>query len=114
MEKPVVDINRNVKLVLVPEWTDKIPHIHRTYQEPGHSVFDDGSLWFACPGCGQVGGITVGMDAKPESKPSWQKMEGDPADPTTWSTVPSIHCVGCCGWHGWLTKGVYCHKAFGQ
>lgn len=81
------------------------------FAEPGlcqrFAVQDNGCvLHHTCPGCGRFGGISIGFGQKPKS-PSWQLMSGDPADPTTWTLAPSIHCVGCCGWHGYLRNGVF-------
>lgn len=105
-----VDPKRVTKLVLCQEWEGKTPHVHCTIQEPGLGVWDAETdcLFFACPGCGKVGAVRVGMKEKPARSPSWQLMEGDPVNPSSWSLMPSIHCIGCCGWHGWLTKGVFC------
>ena len=63
-------------------------------------------LVFACPGCGQVGGIRVGED-KPEPSPSWKIESGKREDAASLTLSPSINCVGCCGWHGYLTAGVF-------
>lgn len=63
-------------------------------------------LVMACPGCGRVSGMRVGLGAKPADSPSW-RLDGNPDDPKTWTLSPSIHCKGCCGWHGYLKNGVY-------
>ena len=63
-------------------------------------------LYFACPGCGQFGGIRVG-NPKPPETPSWLIVSGDKKDPTTLTLSPSIHCISCCGWHGYLQSGIF-------
>src|SRR5262249_35745726 len=63
-------------------------------------------IMFTCPGCGQWGGVRVGHP-KSSPSPSWDIVSGDPADATTLTLAPSIHCVGCCGWHGYLRNGVF-------
>lgn len=77
------------------------------YQEPGKTQARwEGSLTFACPGCGRVGSIAIGSP-KPEEKPSWSIDSGDLITLTNLTLSPSIHCVGCCGWHGYLKNGVF-------
>lgn len=90
----------NVPAVLVPEYRDGL--------EPGSCVWhpERNRLSFACPGCGLFGGILCGKP-KPAERPSWDIVKGDPADPSTLTLSPSIHCVGCCGWHGYLQNGVF-------
>lgn len=67
---------------------------------------EDRRLGFCCPGCGRWGAVLVG-NPKPVTRPSWEATDGDPADPTTLTLSPSIHCVGCCGWHGYLRGGAF-------
>lgn len=74
--------------------------------EPHVGDQDNSFLTFACPGCGQVGGILVGHP-KPQHSPSWDVAGGSLADPLTLTLNPSINCVGCCGWHGYLRGGVF-------
>ncbi len=65
-----------------------------------------GRLHFACPGCGQLGGINCGHP-KPAQGPSWDIVGGKPEDPASLTLVPSILCQSCCGWHGYLRGGVF-------
>lgn len=89
-----------VKLVVVSGWDADLP--------PGsaHYVREHNRLQFACPGCGQWGGIRIGHP-KPTETPSWDIVAGTTDDPTTLTVSPSIHCVGCCGWHGYLRNGEF-------
>lgn len=61
-------------------------------------------LMFACPGCGQWGGIRA---THPKTESSWDITAGSLEDVTTLTLAPSIHCIDCCGWHGYLTNGVF-------
>ena len=101
MSHTVIDPTRTVAATQIPEYPDAA--------EPGQCYasenFPDRRL-FGCPGCGQFGAIPVGHP-KPENSPSWDIVAGSPADATTLTLAPSIHCVGCCGWHGFLTAGVF-------
>lgn len=90
----------NVKAVLVDGYRDDLPPGASMYWKEAHR------LQFACPGCGQFGGIRIGHP-KPAESPSWDIVTGSPEDPTTLTVSPSIHCVGCCGWHGHLKNGVF-------
>jgi hypothetical protein len=98
---PVDPKRSGVKAVLVEGYTDDLP--------PGACLPWDqnsGRLHFACPGCGQLGGVNCGHP-KPAQGLSWDIVSGSPADPATLTLTPSINCVGCCGWHGFLTNGVF-------
>ncbi len=74
--------------------------------EPGQCLRNGDRLMFACPGCGQWGGVSAGTP-KPAQGPSWQIVAGTLDDPATLTLAPSINCIGCCGWHGYLKNGVF-------
>lgn len=105
MAKPSVDRYRTVKATRTTEaWPED------GYTEPGQVFIDTAgtyanTLLFACPGCGRMGGITVGTE-KPDP-PGWKVVKGDKLEPETLTLSPSINCVGCCKWHGHLTAGVF-------
>lgn len=61
------------------------------------------SMWFFCPcGCGNKSRITVGVQHKPITGPSWA-WNGRTDTPTL---RPSIN-QRACGWHGWLRDGYW-------
>lgn len=87
-----------VKAFMVPEYKEGL--------DPGACVHhpEDERLSFACPGCGQWGGI---RGTHPKQANSWDITSGSLTDATTLTVSPSIHCIGCCGWHGYLINGVF-------
>lgn len=108
MNRPAVDSQRIVAATLK---TDEAP-VSR-YDDPGvcrvlfTEAGEPASLVLACPGCGEVSGMSVAVLHKPDVQPSWVITAGERADPRTWTLTPSINCVGCCGWHGFLVRGVF-------
>lgn len=113
MERPLVDIHRTVKAIVVksPDDDPEKDLMAQRYAEPGSCEGHPdqgrgGFLTFACPGCGDVGGIIVGHP-KPEPPPSWDAVKGSLEDPSTLTLSPSILCKGCCGWHGHLVDGEF-------
>lgn len=111
-ERPVVDLKRTVRAIVVKSPDDPEHDLMaKQWAAPGtcEGHPDQGSggfLTFACPGCGDVGGIVVGHP-KPERSPSWDAVKGSLEDPSTLTLSPSILCKGCCGWHGHLVSGEF-------
>lgn len=103
---PDIDPKRTVAATVTPEYPDSPAAPGLCYAPPVGGGWSQPMLVFACPGCGQVGGIRVGED-KPEPSPSWKIEFGKREDATSLTLSPSINCVGCCGWHGYLTAGVF-------
>jgi hypothetical protein len=116
-ETPVTAINKKrTGIPAIPfKFPFDAPHHHRMYAYPASCeilLHRDGkplaTFWFACPGCGMVGGITIGLEEKPDLPPSWLLTpQSTKSDITTWTLTPSIHCIGCCGWHGYLREGKF-------
>lgn len=112
MNKPTVDMKRTVPVKVI----DKFPRTtnpldtENWFAEPGTIELPNealpGLLGFACPGCGNIGHISIGED-KPEPSPSWKITAGTHSDPKTLTLAPSIECIGCCKWHGHLKNGIF-------
>lgn len=67
-----------------------------------------GGLAYACAGCGEL--VSLDFECDGTDGPRWSVVSGDPAQPETLTTSPSIlhdPAKGGCGWHGYLTKGVF-------
>ncbi len=105
MAKPAVDRYRTIE---ASRTTDAWPEDGYAVPGAGFIAKDDtykNTLLFACPGCGRMGGITVGT--KKPDPPGWKIEAGTKLEPETLTLSPSINCVGCCKWHGHLIKGVF-------
>ena len=86
---------------------------HRADKVPGSVWFTDAkrdrvaSMWFYCPcGCGLLQRITVGVEHKPDTTPSW-KWDGNEENPTLRPSVNIRANDICPGWHGWLRGGYW-------
>lgn len=72
---------------------------------PGAICFEDDSMLYACPGCGELRSVPVHRpedgEVWPHGVTSWTWTGGDEA-PTL---MPSIRQLDGCKWHGFLTAG---------
>lgn len=103
------DLSRCVaaKLVSADKWSSLEPGDCITVvsaKRPGVVV----GLVHACAGCGEHVGLD--FEREREGHPQWSVVSGNPAQPETLTTSPSIlhdPAKGGCGWHGYLRAGVF-------
>jgi hypothetical protein len=103
--KLLIDPKRTIKARVVRVFEDDGSAPNGLDAEPGdcqRTAHDQ--LMFACPGCGQWGGVRA---THPKEPSSWDVVSGSLDDAATLTLVPSIHCIGCCGWHGHLKNGIF-------